>query len=155
MSTTARTTPVAQTVWARPNPGTTRWYAILIGLTTLFVFAQSFTSAEFISDATPEKAKDVWVNIHGGVADAAWGFAVIAAVFAIVALRRFQPRLTVWTVVLAVAVLAQTGLGHLISDFGMDWLVPVHIPLAFVVYGLAIWLSIRSALLGRAARAGA
>ena len=124
-------------------------YAVLIGLTTLFVFLQSFTSAEFISDATPDKMKDVWVDIHGGVADAAWGFAVITAIFAIVKLRRVDARLTAFTVVLAVLTLAQTGIGHLISDFGMDWLVPVHVPLAFVVYGLAIWLTVRAVLVRR------
>ena len=145
-TTSPRTTSADGPAAARPmGPA----YAVLIGLTTLFVFLQAFTSAEFISDATPDKLKDVWVNIHGGVADAAWGFAVITAIYALVKLRRMDSRLTAWTVVLAVLTLTQTGLGHLISDFGMDWLVPVHVPLAFIVYGLAIWLTVRAVVLRR------
>lgn len=152
MATTQATRATTDSGIAGPTAGKRRAFAILVGVTTLFIFLQSFTSAEFISDATPDKAKDVWVNIHGGVADAAWGFAVITAIVAVVALRRSHPRLVVWTVALALAAMAQTGIGHLITDWKMDWLVPVHVPLAFVVYGIAIWLSVRSALLSRAAR---
>jgi hypothetical protein len=50
--------------------------------------------------------------------------------------------------------LAQTGIGHLIIDEGQDGLILVHVPLAFLLFGLTIWLSVRAALLRGTARSG-
>lgn len=43
---------------------------------------------------------------------------------------------------LFVVTLIQTGIGHLITDKGMDWLIMVHVPLAFVVFAAAGYLSV-------------
>jgi hypothetical protein len=52
-------------------------------------------------------------------------------------------------VALFVLVVAQTAIGHLITEGKQDGLIGVHVPLAFVVFGLTIWLSIRTAILRR------
>lgn len=38
--------------------------------------------------------------------------------------------------------LPQTGIGHLITDSGVDWLIAVHVPLAFLVFAVAGYLSV-------------
>ena len=45
--------------------------------------------------------------------------------------------------------LAQTGIGHLISDRGDEELVAIHVPLAFVIFGLTSWISARAVALAR------
>ncbi|MEO9220872.1 MAG: hypothetical protein ABI251_03665 [Mycobacteriaceae bacterium] len=40
---------------------------------------------------------------------------------------------------------AQTGIGHAITDNGSDWLIGVHVPLAVIIYGVAVRLSIQTA----------
>jgi hypothetical protein len=40
-------------------------------------------------------------------------------------------------------------LGHLITDDGHDWLIGVHVPLAFVIFGLTTWLTVQSIRLSR------
>ncbi len=47
--------------------------------------------------------------------------------------------------VLFVLVTAQTGIGHAITDNGSDWLIGVHVPLAVIIYGAAVRLSIQTA----------
>jgi hypothetical protein len=48
-----------------------------------------------------------------------------------------------------VLALAQTGIGHLITDDGHDWLIAIHVPLAFVIFGLTSWITTRSIRLVR------
>lgn len=122
-----------------------RWFTILLGITALMIFLQAVTSGEFVS----QRGRDFWVEVHGGVADAAWGFALITAIVAVVALRNFDAPLTWGSVALFVTTLAQTVLGHLITDLHQDGWIGVHVPLAFVVFALVIWLSIRAASVRR------
>jgi ABC-type uncharacterized transport system permease subunit len=143
------TTLSAPTV--RLSPGRRRAFAILTGITTLSIFLQAVTAGQFVS----QDNRDSWINIHGVIADAAWGFALITAIYAIVTMRRTHPLLTWMSVALFVLTLALTGIGHLISDLHQDGWIGIHIPLAFVVFGLTIWLSFRSARLRRAASARA
>ena len=48
-----------------------------------------------------------------------------------------------------VLLLVQTVLGHLITDVEADGLIGVHVPVALLVFGLAVWLSIRGAAVRR------
>jgi hypothetical protein len=118
-----------------------RIFAIGNGLTTLAIFLQSVTAGQFVS----QDHKDGWIDIHGAVADAAWGFALLTAVYALIVLRRANPRLTVLSVVLFVLALVETGIGHLITDLHQDGWIGVHVPLALLLFGLTVWMSIRSA----------
>jgi hypothetical protein len=128
--------------------GALRGFAALTGITSLAIFLQAVTAGQFLQ----QQGNDAWVEAHGVIADVAWGFALVTAVFALVTLRKAHPRMTASTVVLFVLTLAQTGMGHLITDLGQDAWIPVHVPVAFVVFGLTAWLSFTAARLRRAAR---
>jgi hypothetical protein len=79
------------------------------------------------------------------------GLALATAIYAAATLRRVVPRLVLAAAVLFVLTLAQTDIGHLITDKGQDGWIAVHVPLAFVIFGLTLWLSLRTALARRSA----
>lgn len=128
--------------------GPRRAFAILVGLTVLFVFLQSLTAGEFISDGLSQGAKEVWTDAHGLIAYPVMVFALAAAVVGALRLRAARGAV-VGAAVLFVLAVVQWLLGHCITTLGWDWVTPWHVVLAFVVYGLSIWLSVRSAALRR------
>lgn len=130
------------------SPGARRAYAILTGIATLFVFIQFFTSSEFIRSGG--ESGETWTDIHGVTAYGLLVPALLAAVVAVVALRRVAPVLTVVAVLLFVASVGQWGSGHLISTFHLDGWTPFHVFFSSAVLALAVWASVRSALLRRA-----
>lgn len=111
---------------------------VLVWITAVAIFCQAVTAGQFVAQG----GKETWVEMHGVVADISWVLALISAGYAYFALRTHFPVLVRWSVVLFVATLAQTGIGHLITDLGMDWMVMVHVPLAFVVFAAAGYLSV-------------
>ncbi|MFZ0378968.1 MAG: hypothetical protein WCD11_06225 [Solirubrobacteraceae bacterium] len=40
-------------------------------------------------------------------------------------------------------------IGHLITDDGHDWLIEIHVPLTFVIFGLTIWITAQAITLAR------
>jgi hypothetical protein len=63
---------------------------------------------------------------------------------------RATDRVLAWAgLVLFVLLLVQTVLGHLITDAEADGWIGVHVPLAFVIVGLAVWLAVRGAQVRR------
>ena len=58
--------------------------------------------------------------------------------------------LLVGSIVLLVLVVIQIVLGHQITDNKQDWLIGVHVPLAFIIFGIAVWLPINAVALRRA-----
>lgn len=129
------------------SPRARRAFAILTGIATLFVFIQFFTSSEFIR--ARGESGETWVDIHGFTAYGLLVPALVAAIVAVVALRRSAPVLTAISVVLFVASVGQWGTGHLISTLHMDGWTPFHVFFSSVVLALSVWASIRSALLRR------
>ena len=140
--TTARTT----TVHAAPGPR--RVFAISIGVSALFVVFQYFTSGEFITDGMPKDTRELWTEVHGFGAYPVMVFALIAAIVAFTRLRGARG-LPVAAAGYFVATVVQWLLGHAISTLGIDALTPVHVVVAAIVLGLAVWLSVRSARLRR------
>ena len=122
----------------------------LIWLTTVAVFCQAIIAGQFVS----QDGQDGWITVHGVVADISWVLALISTGYAYAALRTQFPILVRWTAALFVVTLAQTGIGHLITDKGMDWLIPVHVPLAFVVFAIAGYLSVWAVRVRRQKYAG-
>jgi lipopolysaccharide export LptBFGC system permease protein LptF len=120
-----------------------------LGISTLFVFLQALTAGEFISDGLARDAKGTWTDVHGYIAYPVMVFALVAAIVAVTRLKH-ERGLAVATGIYLVATVAQWLLGHAVSTLGMDWVTPFHVMLAFVVWGLAVWLSVRSARLRRA-----
>lgn len=128
------------------SPPTRRAYAIFIGFTVLFIFLQSVTAGNFIKNGIPGSGKEIWTTIHGLLAYPTMVFALGSTVIAIRGLRGIRG-LVPLTGILFLATVAQWLSGHMISTLGLDWVTPYHVVLAFVIYGLAIVLSVRSASL--------
>lgn len=145
-SATSRPVPAYPSI----DPSARRAYAVFTGLTVFFIFVQSITAGNFIEDGVPESQKQTWTDIHGALAYPIMVFALVAAILAVTRLRT-AARLPLFASLLFVASVAQWLSGHAISTLGMDWVTPFHVALAFVVYGLAIYLSVRSARLRREA----
>ena len=125
-------------------------FAMSIGVAVLFIFIQSFTAGEFITSGMSDAAVEAWTTIHGFVAYPIMVFALIAT---IVAARSFgwARSLVMASGALFVGSVLQWLLGHAITNLGWDWVTPYHVVLAFVIYGLAIWLSVKSVALRKLA----
>ena len=130
-------------------PTTRRTYAVLVGLTTVSVLVQAVTAGLFVNQNG--KAPDAWTELHGVIAYPVMLFALLTAIFAFAAMRTAVPRLWIWTGLLFVATVGQWLSGHAITDLHMDWVIPIHVVLAFLIWGLALVLSVRSATLRRVA----
>ncbi len=137
--TTARPpTSSVGSVDAAPSSPRVRIMTLLVWVTTFAIFCQAIIAGQFVS----QDGKDSWITVHGVVADISWVLTLVSAAYAFFALRQHFPLLVRWTAILFVATLLQTGIGHLITEAGMDWLIMIHVPLAFVVFGAAGYLSV-------------
>ena len=130
------------------SPSTLKWFSALTGVTSLSIFVQAITAGEFVS----QKHRGGWIDAHDIVADVVAVLALATMVFTIVALRKASRALFIGTIVLFVLVVLQIVIGHQISDNHQDWLIGVHVPLAFIVFGIAVWLPINAAMMRRAAK---
>ena len=144
------TAPRSRTTVDTAPAGPRRAFAVLIGLSALFVVFQYFTSGEFITDGSSTASREAWTNLHGYGAYPVMVFALIAAIVAVARLRAIRG-LALGAAVYFVATVVQWLLGHAISTLGMDWLTPLHVVVALVVIAVAVWLSVRTAILRRTA----
>ena len=128
-------------------PAPSRLFTLLIGATCSAILLQAITAGVFVN----QDGRDSWVSVHGVIADVTWVVALAAAVVAFVRMRHTQRLLWRAAAVLFVLLLAQTGVGHLITDGGVDGLIVVHVPLAMLIFGLAVWLSVATARASRGA----
>jgi hypothetical protein len=135
----------ARTMASNRSAVSLRPFALLATLTSTAIFCQALTAGQFVS----QDGKDSWITVHGVIADISWVLALVAAGYAWRTLRAAHPGLVNWCSALFVIVLAQTGIGHLITDDGHDWLIGVHVPLAFIIFGLTTWITTRSIRLAR------
>jgi hypothetical protein len=113
--------------------------------TSVAILAQAVTAGVFVN----KTGADNWVTVHGLIADVSWVLALLTAIIGFFSIRRATPRLEYWAIALFVVTLAQTGLGHLITDYGDDSLIEVHVPLAMVIFGLTVWITVRAGRLHR------
>jgi hypothetical protein len=114
-----------------------RLFSVLVGVATLAIIVQAVTAGLFVD----RRGSDAWVTVHGAIADVTWVTALALAIVAYRTIRATHHRLWLGSALLFVLTLAQTGIGHLITDQGVDWLLVVHIPLALAIFGLTIWLA--------------
>jgi hypothetical protein len=131
-------TSTAGSAEAAPPSQRIKVMTVLVWVTTAAIFCQAVIAGQFVS----QEGKDTWVTVHGVVADLSWVLTLVSAGYAFFALRASFPVLVRWSGVLFVVTLIQTGIGHLITDKAMDWLIWVHVPLAFVVFAAAGYLSV-------------
>ena len=131
---------------ATQSPATLKWFSALTGLTSLSILAQAVIAGEFVS----QKHRGGWIDGHDVVADVVAALALATMIFTIVTLRKTSRPLLIGTIVLFVLVVIQIVLGHQITDNNQDWLIGIHVPLAFIIFGIAVWLPVNAAMLRRA-----
>lgn len=137
-----------------PSPTAVRTISALVGIVSVGVLVQAVTSGVFVR----EQHRQGWINAHSGVAYLVGLLALVAAVVALVMWRGKvgAPVVVAETVALFIAVLVQIGIGGQIGDLGAagshPGLLAVHIPLALIIFGIALHLSTYVANLRRRAR---
>lgn len=136
--------PDGPTVLARSGPR----FAALTGLTSLAILLQGVFAGEFIDHG----AHGGWLNAHDVNGYVVVVLAVASALYAVLVLRSVARPLAGASVVLAVLVIAQDAIGHAITDSGSDGLIVIHVPLALLVFGLTIWLSVSARAMRVASR---
>jgi hypothetical protein len=119
-------------------------FASLAGLTSLGIFLQAISAGQFMSG----HSHHTWVNVHSIIGNATLLVALVTAVVATVQLRKVAGSLVGWTWGLFVLLVIQVGTGQLVANHHKGW-VGLHVPVALIVFGLTVWLSVRSALLRR------
>ena len=125
MATTERVPAPA----ARPHPA----YSALVGLTSLGILLQALWAGLFLRRGD----HGTWVAIHQHAGETTTLLGVLAAVAALVWMRHNRPAL-IGTVLLAVLLVVELVLGYASDDRGGS--VAVHVPLAMLLMGLAVWL---------------
>lgn len=124
-----------------PTTSSVRLALALSALTSLAVLAQAVIAGQFVS----QTGKTGWIDAHNAAAYVVCALALVTTMASWRTLRHQAPRLWKTAAVLLVLALAQTGIGHAITDNASDWLIAVHVPLAVVIYGVAVRLSIQTA----------
>ncbi len=109
-------------------------HSALVGLTSLGVLLQALWAGLFLRGGDDA---ETWVDVHEYGAQATVTVALLATVAAFVWLRHRVPVL-VGTTLLFVLLLAEMFLGLAIED--SRGVVAVHVPLAMLIMGLAVWL---------------
>lgn len=129
--------------------GASRAFSILNGLVLLGVLLQGLWAGGFIG----RLGGAGWLQLHEVTAIVVVILALAAAVVAVVT-RRHDRALTGWSAGLFALLVIQTGLGEAISEGGARTLVAVHIPLAMLIMGVGVYLSIAGARSRRSAALG-
>jgi heme A synthase len=122
------------------SPAQARWFTRLTGIAAMAIIAQAAIAGEFNSH--PGNAG--WVLAHGLVSYVTLAATLAAAVFTLAQFRRTQQTVTILATGLFGLTVAQTIIGYLITVAGANILLVVHIPLAFVIFGLAGWLAVKA-----------
>ena len=140
-------TTAAQTPAPAPSaaPRGLRVFNALIGVTTLGIFVQAITAGEFVS----QEHRDGWITAHNISANVTILVALVTAVIGLVLVRATDKVLAWSSLLLFVLLIVQTVLGHLITEGEADGWIGVHVPLAFVIVALAVWLAVRGAQVRR------
>ena len=135
-STTTRPTELAA-------PARNKAYSALIGVTTLLILLQGLWAGIFLQHDGQRDAAQSWIDVHARGADLS---IVLAAAATAVAFWKMRQRRDLWigTGVLTVALVLESYIGGLIVDASKDVLTAVHVPLAMVLVGLAVWLPLRA-----------
>jgi hypothetical protein len=126
----------------QPAYARSRLYTLLLGLTGLAVVLQGLWAGVFLEHDGRRDAAQSWIDVHARGGEVAIALATAAAVTAFLRLR---DRRDLWggTVVLVAALVLEAWLGGTISD-GHDGVTAVHVPLAVLLMGLAVWLPLRA-----------
>ncbi|MEO7745128.1 MAG: hypothetical protein ABIV05_02740 [Actinomycetota bacterium] len=138
MTTSTTTRPTEQAAPARNTA-----YSALIGVTTLLILLQGLWAGIFLQHDGERDAAQSWIDLHARGADLS---IVLAAAATAVAFWKLRQRRDLWigSAVLTVVLVLESYIGGLIVDASKDVLTAVHVPLAMVLVGLAVWLPLRA-----------
>ncbi len=110
-------------------------WSALVGLTTLGVLLQGLWAGLFLRRGD----NGGWVAVHQHGGEATVLLALLATVAAAVWLRHRRDLLA-GTALLFVLLVVELGLGFAVEDSGGA--VAVHVPLAMLIMGVAVWLPV-------------
>lgn len=116
-------------------------FSALVGLLSLGVLTQAIIAGKFIDGRGTKHL----IDAHGLIGDILQGLALITAIVAFFVVRRIQPALWWGSLLLLVLIAGQAAIGHAITDGGHDALITLHVPLAMLIFGVSVWLPVRSA----------
>ena len=88
-------------------------------------------------------ASSGWIDAHAWGAHIGTVLAIVTAGYAIVRLRA-RKDLLVGSVLLAVLFLVESYIGGAIRDDGKDSWTAIHVPIAFALTALVVWLPLRA-----------
>jgi hypothetical protein len=131
--------------WQTKDGVDRRVFGGLTGLTALAVLLQGLWAGLFLEHDGQRDAAGGWIAVHARGGEVAIVLAVLATVWAAVRLRARRD-LVLGALALVVALTVEAYVGGLIVDDGRDALTPVHVPLALLIMGLAVWLPFRTAV---------
>lgn len=117
-------------------------FGVLTGLTGLVVLLQGLWAGIFLEHDGERDAASSWISVHAWGAHTATALALLTVLWAAWKLRS-RTDLVIGSVALFVVILAESYIGGLISGAGKDTLTAVHVPLAMITMGLAVWLPLR------------
>jgi hypothetical protein len=117
----------------KPHPA---WSA-LVGLTTLGILLQGLWAGLFLRRGAG--GRDTWVSIHQHAGETTVLLALLATIAALIWLRARRD-LLIGTALLLGLLVVELVLGYTID--GSSSAVVVHVPLALLLIGLAVWLPI-------------
>lgn len=120
----------------------------LAGSASLVILVQAVVAGQFVA----QPGNSGWIFAHGVMSYVALAATLALAVFAVAQLRRSRSTLTLLCSGLFVLTAVQTVIGYLITVGGQLGWVGVHVPLAFLIFGLTAWLSAKGAAIASAAR---
>jgi hypothetical protein len=122
------------------DAGRRRVYSALTGLAALAVLLQGLWAGIFLQ----QDDAGGWIDVHARGGEVAILLALLATVWALARLRRRRD-LVIGAIALTVLLVLEAYIGGLIRDEGKDSLTAVHVPLAMLLMGLAVWLPFRAA----------
>ncbi|MGY1633464.1 hypothetical protein ACI784_17330 [Geodermatophilus sp. SYSU D01186] len=120
-----------------------RVFGGITGLAAVAVLLQGLWAGLFLEYDGQRDAAGSWIEVHARGGEIAIVLAVVATVWFRLRARR---DLLFGALALTVALVVEAYVSGLLVDDGQDFLTPVHIPLALLVMGLAVWLPFRAAV---------
>ncbi|MCU1602257.1 MAG: hypothetical protein JWO22_2966 [Frankiales bacterium] len=139
------TTAPATTHTTDVRPPATRdpLFSALTGVIALVVLMQFVFAGVFLRYDGKRDDSSSWIDAHAMGAHIGTVLAVIAAVYAVVRLRA-RKDLLIGSVLLAVLFLVESYIGGAIRDDGKDSWTAIHIPIAFLLTAVVVWLPMRA-----------
>jgi hypothetical protein len=128
-----------------PRPARRRdpLFGVLTGLTALVVLLQFVFAGVFLRYDGRRDASSGWIDAHAMGAHVATVLAFVTAVYAVVRLRGRRD-LLVGSIALFLLFLIESYIGGAIRDDGKDSWTAVHVPMAFLLTSLMVWLPLRA-----------